>query len=1145
MSLKNLTPIAVFGCLAGIIVFSWFRHGFLYGGGDVGLTTYNPQRISQIISKVWWEETAPGFPRPQGLASLPAELALSVLQNFGFGPVAIQAFLFAFILFAMGLGMYFLTLEMGGNNKKLAYLAAIFYLVNPYMMVQVWHRFIHSTFFLAAALPYLLLFWKRWIEGGRLINLILFLLTNFIFSFMFSTLAYVITIWALLFYFVLFEAFIPFKGKRTLAKISAKFLLGLIFWVLTNVWWIMPVLLISPSLLSAQHSIISSILTLEAISKQAVIPYSVAGLNPFYLFYNAELGRIFQNPLFLAIPMLSLGIVLTGIFTSVKQRLFIFFTGLFILAVFFAKGIAMPFGAPFLLGFTKSFVIGILRNPFEKMGILIPFSASILFAAGFLSVWNFFTRRKLIVDKGILVLLLIAVIGIYHWPFWFGKLFGTVNKPSFVEIPGYYAQANDWITNQRKAGNILHLPVVTGEGLTYKWQYGYSGVDATTDFFTSNPSISMGFNLFHIDNALSSLALITDISAEDEAKLKSLLKAFNVKFLVLRNDIDWQRSNTSDPAKVAARLEGLSFIEKGPVYGALSLYELKEGDYLGKFYTADKTDYVSGINGDNPLFKSAYLWYARSDADKVLIWDDKALNEEKAGSIVVLPRKTFTYSNGNELKPGDAVKILASIRFLPVSPFYPLIRLKENLKLFEITNAFSNEELVFAGKRLAEAYGLLQQKSQSRVSPQIADYIKLIRPAMQKIDVSTKFTADKKEVPLTIREILAAHESVLKFLQKNVLSDEADISSEALNLLKNFQLEQGISVLYEQKDGTSRVFRYEVPVRGEYEFLIAYSDKEKLYKERLSGMEFSINGRLEKRKGNINSSFISYGFANLDKGQYEISYPKFASENLFKGLTGGTEEYELSSGSKEAKIIEFFAQPFKAGGAYEFTFDFMVKKGNDPVVRVITDSGVSEERIREDLYNKQWREFKLKLDAKENSTKLGFRIEAQPWNDCFRQLQANSKLCQNPAIRESYGRPTQILIKNIKIQRIFDESLFLRLKEEATSSSSIANVSYSRPKPLFYKGSFHAGGPAYFVFSETFDRGWNLTLSNGEEILKAEHVLANMYANAWRIEKAGDYEFELEYWPQQYFNKGIKTGLGVFSILIIISLIWHIKGRRK
>lgn len=1109
---KHLPVILGFFVLTAIIIFSWFRSGYIYGGGDVGLTTYNPKRIAEVISKVWWEDTAPGFPRPQGLASLPLELALSILQDFGLPDFAIQASLFGVLIFLMMSGMYFLALEFFGPEKrKTAFLAGLFYAVNPYMMVQVWHRFIHSTFFLAAALPFLLLFWKRWIERTSYKNLILFILVNLFFSFMFSTLAYVVTVWGLLFYFVLFEAFIPFKGGKKLFSVIGKFLLGLIFWAATNGWWMVPVLFISPSLLSAQNSILSSILTLAAISKQAVIPYSMAGLNPFYLFYNKEFGEIFQNPLFLAIPMLMLGIILLGILTSYKKRLMIFFSGLFILAVFFAKGIAMPFGAPFLLGFTKSFILGVLRNPFEKVGILIPFSAAILFAAGFARI----------PAKIPAVLILILVFGVYHFPFWSGQLLGTPDKPNFVEIPSYYNEANKWISSQDKEGNILHLPVVTGEGMTYRWDHGYSGVDSSTDFFTSNPSISMGFNLFHIDNALSSLALMTDISSEDEAKLKSLLKAFNVKFLVLHNDIDWQRSNTSDPAKVTARLDGLSFIDKGPVYGALSLYELKEGDYLGKVFTADKTDYVSGINGDNPLFKSAYLWYARSDAGKVLIWDDKALNEEKAGSIVVLPKKTFTYSNGSQLKAGDAVKILASVRFLPGSPFYSLIRLKENLKLFEITNAFSNEELLFAGKRLAEAYSLQQQKPQSRVFPQIADYIKLMGPAMQKIDVSTKLTADKKEVPLAIREILAAHESVLKALQINVLSDEADIVSEALNHLKNFQLEQGISASYEQKDGTRRFFRYEVPVRGEYEFLIAYSDKEKLYKERLNGMEFSINGRPEKRKGNINSSFISYGFVNLDKGQYEISYPKFASENLFKGLTGGTEEYELSSGSKEAETIEFFAEPFKAGGAYEFTFDFMVKKGNDPVVRVITDLGVSEERIREDLYNKEWREFRFKLDAKENSAKLGFQIEAQPWD----------------AARENYGRPTQILIKNIRIQRIFDESLFLRLKEEATSSSSIANVSYSRPRPLSYKGSFHADGPAYLVFSETFDKGWNLTLSNGEEILKAEHVLANMYANAWRIEKAGDYEFGLEYWPQQYFKTGVYAGIGAFVVLFLLAAI--------
>ncbi len=160
-----LNPFFVFFIISFLLICVWFRQGLIYGGGDVGLTTYNPIRIAEVISKIWWEDTAPGFPRPQGLASLPTEIGLSVLQNLGFPPFAIQATLFLGILFSMGLGMYFLVRETLGKDKKmLAYLASFFYLVNPYMMVQVWHRFIHSTFFLAAGLPFLLLFWIRWIR---------------------------------------------------------------------------------------------------------------------------------------------------------------------------------------------------------------------------------------------------------------------------------------------------------------------------------------------------------------------------------------------------------------------------------------------------------------------------------------------------------------------------------------------------------------------------------------------------------------------------------------------------------------------------------------------------------------------------------------------------------------------------------------------------------------------------------------------------------------------------------------------------------------------------------------------------------------------------------------------------------------------
>lgn len=1156
-----INPFFIFFAFSLILVLIWFRHGLVYGGGDVGLTTYSPSRIAEVISKVWWEDTAPGYPRPQGLASLPTELALSVLQNIGFPPFAIQATLFGLILFSMGIGMYFLTLEMVGKDKnKIAYLAAFFYLVNPYMMVQVWHRFIHSTFFLAAGLPFLLLFWKRWITKRDFLSLICFILFGLLFSFMFSTLAYVVTIWLALTYFVFFEAFIPWKGKRNFVFVLLNFLFGFLFFVLANIWWIIPVLLISPSLLSAKHSILSNSSTLQAISNYSTILYTLVGLNPFYLFSQKELGEAFGRTFFRFIPWIYMTFILLGIYSSVKKRSLIFFSGLFLLSVFFAKGVSMPFGVPLLLGFTKFIIIGVFRNPFEKIGVLIFFSGSILFAVGFMRSWDFLKYKKIRIGLILLIFSLSLVFGIYHWPFWTGTLFGTLDKPNVVEVPAYYSEANSWIKNQHKEGNILHLPVLLSEGLVYRWKHGYSGVDSSTDFFTSNPSISMGFNLFYIDNALSSLDLMTKVAPEEEDKIKSILRIFNVRFLVLRYDVDWQKSQTKDPVKVARKLNSLSFLVKRENFGSLTIYEVKDEDYLSKLYTTSDVDYLVGLNNDLPHFKNSWAWYTRENTSRLAVSYDNLVQKEaiKNKSIVISPKKVTSYYPFEELSSEDAVKRLPAVKILPNSFAYNLIRIKEKIQLLELSYASSNLEFLFAGKRLVESYNLIKQNPSASISSTIKDYIKLLAVAMEKIDDIRGI----REVPIESKSILNTHLIVLKSLINLSQEKDKQIVIEANNLLNQLMIKQGTQTVNKQittsENKARQVLTYEVPQNGPYEVLMVNSQTESIYTDSLKTLDFQIDEKLEKRNAEKKSSFLSYGLISLDNGEHEISYPVINSVNLFKGFPGGIEEYDVSSVGHDPGKYDVRVEPYDPGGTYVISFDFFVKKGNNPKVKAIQDSDPVDligfdpegklqhlyqfdQNMNEDTYNRYWRAFIVSLDSRENSSNLTFQIEVDPWNDCATILVQKS-LCQNKEVRQKYERPTIISIRNMKIYRVLSNPLFLRSKDAASSSAKIVSVDYTKQKLLTYEGSFQIDQPGYFIFSETFDKGWDLQLTDESKSFKPnKHVLANMYANAWYIEKAGRYQFELKYKPQRYFNIGLYIGITTLVFLATASAAVYIK----
>ena len=230
---SKILPPLFFLLLCGVLIFCWFRFGYMYGGGDTGLPTYSPQAAVNIAKNIWWDSLAPGIPVAQGLTSVPLMFLLSIPQGLGASPVFIQALLFFIILFLMGYGMYLLALNiftphtLGRSRYFLALSAGLFYLFNPYMMIQIWHRFIHNSMVFVAFLPFLVLTWLLWIRKRSPKYLLLFLLVNFLAVYIYGAIAFIVAIWTFLFLLTLLEGLIPWKGRKNILQLVITFLIGL------------------------------------------------------------------------------------------------------------------------------------------------------------------------------------------------------------------------------------------------------------------------------------------------------------------------------------------------------------------------------------------------------------------------------------------------------------------------------------------------------------------------------------------------------------------------------------------------------------------------------------------------------------------------------------------------------------------------------------------------------------------------------------------------------------------------------------------------------------------------------------------------------------------------------------------------------
>lgn len=1072
---KKFDRFFVFGFFAVVsflLILIWFRQGLIYGGGDVGLQTYNPSRILENARYVWWEAAGPGAPLPQGLSAIPFQFFLFLLQAVGFSPIFLQATLFLILLSLMGYGMYlFLRLHLEEENKLYPIIGALFYMLNPYMMIQVWHRFIHTTIFLAASLPFLALFWSSWIKKGSFKSFLLFLLTNVLSVYLFGTFAFIITVWIFLTLITVSEL-IPRQGRRKLIVVASRFLYGFIIWLLINCWWLIPVFKISPVVLSEQHKTEESLVTLINISAQAALPYTLQLTNPFYLFSQADFGSIYKNPVFQLIPWFFVSLVFLGLIFSLKQKKYAPFGIFFIVSIFLAKGASPPFGHLYISGFINFFPLGVLRNPFEKTGLILAFFATVLFVMGFKTLVQKFENKTRWLDTKVLFSLVLFFILIYSWPMWTGHVLGGLERNAFVDVPVSYKLADQWLIEQKlngiKDGKLLHLPLTTGESIKYKWKYGYNGLEPSDTFFTAFPSISRGFNVKRIDDALTSLSSIFDKRYFDKELALKYLQDFNVRFIVLHKDIDWLGMDLYDPLETEKLLDGLEFMQRKREFGDLILYQLNDKYYQAKVSLSSNFDLI--YPGEDilkqPYFLNKGLMITPfGKIDEVLV--------QKSRQILIFPKIAFKYG----LSSTSA-------------------QLSESLLINQLENyQVSLEKMGFyLSEKLTEK--VIKSSNQLKdLENNLDEYQKIIKQIFhERIDVS-KFAIAGEESALST--LFRFQMSTLKQLEstplRNKIIETEQILTEGLisnNLLPKNPPEDSLK---------RQFFSFEIPARGKYTlqettFLDVRPDQDKL-----NTTELTVNG---------NKALFEGGWLNLDKGDLEISYPINLSDNLAPDLN----QLKIQEAGGGVRYIEVPITASRGGGSYQINIG--AKSDLTGNLRLLLFEN-NQEGGTIDFSSKPILERSLAVNPGDFQ-QFAFSLELRP------STKKAVLIIQLPQDNSS-SAPPAVLIKELKVQKIMDDWIILTnpSREDTLAEDGIV-TGFVEDSPVHYHGSIKIDRPTFLFFKETFHPGWKLSLSKeGQTNTPREHHLANLYGNAWYIEKEGEYDFKLEFEPQKYVNIGI------------------------
>lgn len=1148
---KWFPPFTFFLLISGLLTFSWFRFGYIYGGGDVGLQSYNPTRILEIASYIWWEATAPGSPTPQALTAIPFNFIFSPLKFVGFNPLMLQSTLFFLILFAMGWGMYQLILFLFGNSyRKYAFLGGLFYIFNPYMMIQIWHRFVHSTFFFSAALPFLIIFWIKWIRNKDPKSLLIFLFINLLAVYGYGTIAYILTLWVLLLLITIPEIIFPWLGIKNTRRIVILFFIGLLFWILTNIWWLLPIFKIAPSFLSEQHSNEETIATLYTLGYQTTLPYSLQMINPFYLFSQMDFGNSYENIFVRMIPWIFVCIILLGLLKGLFNPKVAKWSVLYILIFILSKGVASPWGYLYVFGMKHLFFLGVLRNPFEKIGVLLPFISTILLVYGAKVLFDFLKAKLSIKFAPAILLLVFFVVFFFCWPMLTGQIFGKIDKPGFVKVPESYQQADSWIKDDyhkdfaNNPGKILHLPLTKGESISYEWEFGYGGLEPSALFFTAAPSISHGFNIKQVDNSLEALYQVFHKPPVNSDLTLRLLQDFNVKYIVLHKDTKWQGGEFYDPLQTEGVLNNLSYLEKPKKFDNLIVYKISDNFFKPKINLSTQYDFIYP-----PFSPSLWPWILSQDRTILTQMGGKNISslDLNPKNTLIFPKKSFSYT---EASPSSVLTLINQL--IPNKNYddlwlKPLIDLKG---VYRANNEVQSEEvndiLMSASKELLKILRSIFIENRALSMKSLQDYAnKLDKMLFSNSDIVSYYPTNGNTLAIIQTQLymlrVIANKAQLNTSEVNKIADELKQKLVDKNFISSNYQEGTLSDISEKK-----VFKFEVPKDSEYEFLLTAPSTENVYQDKFKNITVIINGTTQllttERKGNL----ISLGNFHFQKGAHEIDLPVLYSDNLISTDRNGikTENatfldqntVKIESLGNNIGFLQNTINNVVGGDVYKITFDAKVEKGNGFHIRMAQDTDVANKDGQVSYALNQF----VNQSPDQDFTNYSFVIPSM-------RLPTGVAAIIFIVPNDSGGLiSSSVLIRNLQVMKLFNEDVLLHKVEIGSEDKVEGKVSIHQISPVSYTGKINLEKPSLFIFKESYHPDWKLTLEKqGQKQTIGAHFLANLYSNAWYINDVGEYNFQLEFEPQKFVSYGLLVAIISYVGLILYSIFRSFKRYEK
>lgn len=579
--------------IALLLIIIWFHKGMMLGTGESGLPFYNAVFFFPYTNYLW-SGLSLGYPVTTSILSIPFYFIISSLEFIGIPGVILQAFTFLLILVIGFLAIYHTSLLASPDQKMSAFIASLFYMLNPYSIV-VWNRFQYTYMAFYVLMPLTLFLFIKGIKKHKLIYVFYINVVCLFFVLAFAEPPFIGTFWLVLLSYFIFHVLNNLRNKPEIGYTIKFFGATFFLWLLFNAWWIIPFIFQYQT--AQTGTITSNEGILEGVS--AGLGSLINLLRLFYPVFFTNMESVWGPIYFSAgFDIISFFIPLTA-FSAIlfkRNKLIVYFAALSILGLFLAKGVLPPFGGVFLWMFTHIPGFFVFRNSFEKLGIIIPIGYAVLFGAGLSSIYRWMRKHLRIgvvfnereyggierfVAAGIIVLICFSTIGIYVWPMWTGMVFTSGIPPSnnpnvgyYVDVPSYYVEANEWLSNQTGNFRLLVLPV-QGVGTTYNWTYGYSGTIISQLF--NKPSI-------YLDGVPTDDNLVVNLNSLllSTTQFWKVMDLLNAKYIIVQSDVDYTTRGLMSPSEIEKALNN-SVLVPNVVNGMVDTNSSQVRGLIGKY----------------------------------------------------------------------------------------------------------------------------------------------------------------------------------------------------------------------------------------------------------------------------------------------------------------------------------------------------------------------------------------------------------------------------------------------------------------------------------------------------------------------------------------------------------------------------------